>query len=110
MYLPTYLCVFVREKISSLAVERLNGWDKIRPVVSDLAGGVGRWIADNGSGNLFECDVCGKQFTNPKSKINHLGLHRGLTSCRHCRKTFATTSSLNQHLRYSQCGHKSAIE
>jgi hypothetical protein len=62
-----------------------------------------------GGGGLFECDVCGKQFTNRKSMVNHMGLHRGLTRCRLCRKTFATKSSLNSHLRNTYCGEKKAL-
>jgi Zinc-finger of C2H2 type len=42
--------------------------------------------------------------------LNHLGLHRGLTSCRLCQKTFATKSSLNTHLRNTQCGLAAAAD
>ncbi|XP_023327405.1 protein tramtrack, beta isoform isoform X4 [Eurytemora carolleeae] len=55
----------------------------------------------------FECELCGKQFSNKKSLQNHRGIHRGRTSCTICNKVLSTTSNLNAHMRNSHPAFRS---
>ena len=47
----------------------------------------------------FSCDICFKSFSNKKSLQNHLGIHKGKTTCQICNTVFSTTSNLNFHMR-----------
>jgi len=47
----------------------------------------------------FSCDICLKSFSNKKSLQNHLGIHKGKTTCQICNTVFSTTSNLNFHMR-----------
>jgi len=47
----------------------------------------------------FPCEYCEKSFINKRSYYNHLGIHKGKTTCSVCQKMFATTSNLNLHIR-----------
>jgi len=47
----------------------------------------------------FPCEYCEKSFINKRSYYNHLGIHKGKTTCSVCQKMFSTTSNLNLHMR-----------
>ncbi|XP_043244913.1 broad-complex core protein isoforms 1/2/3/4/5-like isoform X9 [Amphibalanus amphitrite] len=46
-----------------------------------------------------ECHICGKRFRWSAGLRNHMELHRGLTSCPVCHKTFSTCHNMRLHLR-----------
>jgi len=47
----------------------------------------------------FPCEYCEKSFINKRSYYNHLGIHKGRTTCTVCQKMFSTTSNLGLHMR-----------
>eukprot|EP00090_Calanus_glacialis_P021067 TRINITY_DN32505_c2_g1_i3.p1 TRINITY_DN32505_c2_g1~~TRINITY_DN32505_c2_g1_i3.p1 ORF type:complete len:146 (-),score=34.02 TRINITY_DN32505_c2_g1_i3:91-507(-) len=47
----------------------------------------------------FPCEYCEKSFINKRSYYNHLGIHKGKTTCTVCQKMFSTTSNLGLHMR-----------
>jgi len=50
-------------------------------------------------GLKYNCEICGKGFSNAGSWYNHKKFHSGQTVCATCGKQFGTVSSLNRHLK-----------
>jgi len=50
-------------------------------------------------GLKYDCEICGKGFSNAGSWYNHKKFHSGQTVCVTCGKQFGTVSSLNRHLK-----------
>ena len=65
-----------------------------RPLISGST-----WSPSWQSKLQFSCDICLKSFSNKKSLQNHLGIHKGKTTCQICNTVFSTTSNLNFHMR-----------